>query len=209
MLSPKTGTLLADDISIPAIPPKNRARLMAHVPQMEAVMFPWSVASMVLLGRYPHSAGLGYERDEDHDAVRLAMQRVAIEHLAQRCVTDLSGGELHRVLIARALAQDTPVLLLDEPNAHLDIHHQVALFDLLASLHEDEGRTVVIITHDLNLASMYCDRIMLLNEGRLSALGTPEDVLREDNIREHFAIDVRVNHDEHNSRPFIRLLRNK
>ena len=112
---------------------------------------------------------------------------------------------MHRVLIARALAQETPVLLLDEPNAHLDIHHQVALFDLLASLHADEGRTVVIITHDLNLTSMYCDRVMLLDEGRLCALGTPEDVLREDMIQRHFRINVGV--EMGNGRPVIQLRR--
>jgi len=205
MYAPAAGTVHADGSVVHTMPAKARARLIAHVPQMEPVMFPWSVSSMVLLGRHPHSAGLGYEREEDFAAVRQAMERVEISHLAKRSVTDLSGGELHRVLIARALAQETPVLLLDEPNAHLDIHHQVALFDLLASLHADEGRTVVIITHDLNLTSMYCDRVMLLDEGRLCALGTPEDVLREDMIQRHFRINVGV--EMGNGRPVIQLRR--
>lgn len=205
MITPATGTLEADGRPVHAMTPKDRARLIAHVPQMEAVMFPWSVSSMVLLGRHPHSAGLGYENDTDYAAANRAMERVEISHLAGRSVTDLSGGELHRVLIARALAQETPVLLLDEPNAHLDIHHQVALFDLLASLHADEGRTVMIITHDLNLVSMYCDRVMLLDEGRLQALGTPEEVLNEETIQQHFRIDVGVEMKE--GRPAIQLRR--
>ncbi len=201
---PQEGSATADGRPIHALAPMQRARMIAVVPQSEAVMFPWTVFSLVMLGRHPHTRSFGFERAEDHDAVLRAMRLVGIEHLSARNVTELSGGELHRVLIARALAQETPVLLLDEPNAHLDIHHQVELFELLARLHAGEGRSIVIITHDLNLAAMYCDRLLLMNAGRIAAHGTPRDVLRSDLIDKHFRVRVAV---DDAARPHMRLLR--
>lgn len=204
MLSPAGGTVRIGGRDVAAIPPEERARLMAVVPQSETVVFPYSVEAMVLLGRFPHTAFLGYEREADFLAARRAMALVGIDHLASRSVTELSGGEQHRVFIARALAQEAPVLLLDEPNAHLDLRHQAGLFELLARLHREEGRSILIITHDLNLADMYCDRILLLSGGRAAAWGPPADVLRENLITEHFGVNVQV---DPGPRPHVRLRR--
>ncbi|MDT8323549.1 MAG: ABC transporter ATP-binding protein [Bacteroidota bacterium] len=202
--APAKGTATADGSALHSMPALQRARLIAVVPQSEAVMFPWPVYSFVMLGRHPHSRSFGFERPDDHRAVEAAMRMVGIAHLAARRATDLSGGELHRVLIARALAQDTPVLLLDEPNAHLDIRHQVELFELLARLHASSGRSIVIITHDLNLASMYCDRLLLMDGGRIAAHGAPREVLRDELIARHFGVRVGIEDAE---RPHVRLLR--
>jgi len=198
------GQVVVGDRDVLAIPAPDRARIMAVVPQNESVIFPYSVEAMVLLGRFPHTAFLGYENEEDLRIARRAMELVGVSHLASRSVSDLSGGEQHRVLIARALAQQAPVLLLDEPNAHLDLHYQVALFDLLARLHREEGRTVLIITHDLNLAGMYCDRIILLSEGTAAAWGSPAEVLRADVLERHFRVRVEVDGGD---RPHVRILR--
>ncbi len=204
MRAASAGRVRIGDRDVLGIPPNERARLMAVVPQNESVVFPYTVEAMVLLGRFPHTAFLGYEGEEDLRVAREAMDLVGVPHLAARSVTDLSGGEQHRVLIARALAQQAPILLLDEPNAHLDLHYQVALFDLLAKLHREEGRTVLIITHDLNLAGMYCDRIILLAEGTAAAWGTPAEVLREDILERYFRVGVRVDGGD---RPHVRVVR--
>ncbi len=198
------GTVRIGDQDISTLPPQQRARTMAVVPQNESVVFPYTVEAMVLLGRFPHTAFFGYEQEEDLRVAAEAMKLVGVDHLAGRSVTDLSGGEQHSVLIARALAQQAPVLLLDEPNAHLDLHHQVALFELLAQLHRDEGRSVMIITHDLNLAGMYCDRILLLADGGAAAWGTPSEVLRNDILQKHFRVNVQVDGEE---RPHVRIVR--
>lgn len=207
MLEPRQGQATMDGESVARMDARLRARQIALVPQNESVVFPWSVSAMVMLGRHPHRSGLGFEKPADIAAAEDAMHRMRITHLASRSVLDLSGGELHRVLIARALAQQTPILLLDEPNAHLDIRHQVDLFALLSRLHAEDGRTVIIITHDLNLAASYTDRILLVDEGRIAAAGTPEEVIREDVLTRHFGVDVTVSVDGDTARPAVRVLR--
>ena len=202
-LRPVSGTVRVGGADVARMAPIDRARLMAVVPQNETVVFAWSVEAMVLLGRSPHSTAFGYEDEADRNAAHEAMRLVGIDDLAARSVAELSGGEQHRVFIARALAQQTPIVLLDEPNAHLDLRHQSLLFELLSRLHRDEGRSMFIITHDLNLAGMYCDRILLLSQGRAAAWGTPSEVLREDIIREHFGVAVRIDPGE---RPHVRLV---
>ena len=206
MRHPDDGRVQIGDRDVSALDPPVRARLMAVVPQNESVVFPYSVEAMVLLGRFPYVSFLGFEGDADVRAAREAMRLVGVEHLAARSVSELSGGEQHRVFIARALAQQTPVLLLDEPNAHLDIRHQAMLFELLARLHREEGRSILIITHDLNLAGMYCDRILLLSGGSAAAFGTPAEVLREDLIAAHFGVPVRIDPGD---RPHVRLVKGR
>ncbi len=193
MRQPDAGEVRCMDRRIESIPPRQRALLMALVPQFEETVFAFPVRDMVLMGRAPHVRGWGFERAEDDEAAERAMRLAGVLDLAGRSVTDLSGGELHRVLIARALAQDTPILLLDEPNAHLDLRHQVALFELLRALHA-EGRSIVCVTHDLNLAARYCERLLLLADGGIAADGAPLDVLTPACIKEHFGVraDVRA-----------------
>ncbi|MCZ7554866.1 MAG: ABC transporter ATP-binding protein [Bacteroidia bacterium] len=203
-LHPQRGTVALHGRDLHAYAARERARLIAVVPQNEDMVFPFTVRSMVLLGRGPHLGYFGYETQADIAAAERAMELAGVAKFAARKVTDLSGGELHRVLIARALAQETPILLLDEPNAHLDLRHQVELFELLSRLHM-EGRTILCITHDLNLAAKYCKRLIMLDEGRTVADGSPYDVLTEEHLERHFGVRTRVTMED--DAPSIRLLR--
>jgi iron complex transport system ATP-binding protein len=154
-----------------------------------------TVTHYVLLGRTPHLPPLGGESSEDVDAAAAAMERLDLLTLADRPVTTLSGGERQRVLVARLLAQDAPVALLDEPTTALDVGHQQQVLDLVDELRADRPLTVVATMHDLTLAAQYGDRVALLDEGRLVATGTADDVLREDTLSSLYRARVRVLRD--------------
>jgi len=159
------------------------ARLVGVVQQDTQQLFPFTVAETVLMGRFPHrphgrwTGGFGWESREDVTIAEQAMMMVDILHVAHRAVTDLSGGERQRAMIARALAQTPKVLLLDEPTAFLDLQHQVEICSVLLRLKEESRLTVILVSHDLNLVSQYCDRILLLDRGRVVRLGRPEEVI--------------------------------
>jgi iron complex transport system ATP-binding protein len=177
-------------ISVAGEPLADRAsratsRLVATVPQSTASTFEFTVRRIVAMGRTPHVNRLGSRRQADRRAVEDAMARVEVEHLADRPVTEVSGGERQRVYLARALAQDTPVLLLDEPTSDLDVNHQIRTLELVADL-VGEGRTVLAAIHDLDLAARYCDELRLLADGRISAAGPPSSVLTGDTVASAF-----------------------
>lgn len=153
------------------------ARRIGVVPQGEELAFPLSVGELVEMGRYPHLGALGRGGREDREAVLEAMARCDVTRLADRSLSKLSGGERQRALIARALAQRPATLVLDEPTVSLDIHHEMAIFELLAELADNDRVTVVLVTHNLNLAARYAGRVLLLDEGRAVAEGRPGDVL--------------------------------
>jgi iron complex transport system ATP-binding protein len=161
------------------------------VTQEPAVDFPFTVAEVVLMGRAPHLGGRMFESERDIEVARRAMARTRVLELADRHVGELSGGERQRVVLARALAQEAPLLLLDEPTAFLDIRHQAEVFALLRELRRD-GYTVVAAVHDLNLAAAYCDRLVLLCQGRLLTSGSPAEVLTASNLRAAYEIDVEL-----------------
>lgn len=162
------------------------ARDVAFVPQDTAHSFPFTVAETVLMGRFPHRhrrpwhLGFGWDSQDDRTIAREAMVTMDVWKLAARPVTELSGGERQRVVIARSLAQDPRVLLLDEPTAFLDLQHQVEICALLHRLKQGSGLTIVLVSHDLNLASQYCDRVLLLDQGRVVRLGSPAEVIQRD-----------------------------
>lgn len=165
-----------------------RATLMAYVPQEHEIVWPMSVERLVGLGRMPHgSAFAGRYRNDDVKAVRQAMERMDICRFAGRPATALSGGEKARVLIARALAQETPILIADEPAAGLDPAHQIALMRTFRSL-AAEGRAVIATLHDLGLAARWCTRLILLNDGAIAADGPPREVLNEKTLAEVYGI---------------------
>jgi iron complex transport system ATP-binding protein len=174
------------------------ARTVAFVSQESPQVFSFTVMETVLMGRYPHhrsakwSAGFGWESAEDVLIAEQAMQSTDLTHLAGRSVMDLSGGERQRCMIARALAQAPQVLLLDEPTAFLDLQHQMEICAIVRRLKEERGLTVVLVSHDLNLASQYCDRILMLKAGTLFRLGTPQEVIRVDVLRAVYGCDVLV-----------------
>lgn len=167
------------------------ARVLATVSQREESVFPLSVAETVMLGRYAHLGPLAAPAERDREAVRQALRRCDVADLADRPVDSLSGGEWQRVRIARALAQEPRLLVLDEPTASLDVRHEMELFELVRGL-VDGGLAGLVITHHLNLAARYADRMLLLSEGRVVAEGTPAEVLRQDVLRRVFEWPVAV-----------------
>ncbi|MFP4248227.1 MAG: ABC transporter ATP-binding protein [Armatimonadota bacterium] len=191
-LSPTTGQILLDGEPMRARPRQKVARLLAVVPQISSPPFEFTVGEVVAMGRTPHLGRLQGEGPEDRAAIERALALTHTERLRDRPVTELSGGEFQRVVIARALAQEAPLMLLDEPAAHLDIGHQVDIFDLLLRLNRDEGRSLLCVSHDLNLAARYCDRLVAMAEGRLAASGTPAEVLTEERVSELYRCSVRV-----------------
>lgn len=156
---------------------KQLARTIAYVPQMIAADVPFTVRELVLMGRAPHQGWLALESSTDTKLAREAMAITEVAHLAGRRLDQLSGGEQQRVIIARAVCQQAPIILLDEPTASLDLSHQVRIMDLMDQLRHDTGVTVVMVSHDLNLAAMYGRQLLLLDGGRVSHNGTPQEVI--------------------------------
>jgi iron complex transport system ATP-binding protein len=185
------------------------ARIVAVVPQEYQQVFPFTVAETVLMGRFPHrtarwwSMGIGDETANDLACARQAMVATDVVSLADRLVSDLSGGERQRVMIARALAQEPKILLLDEPTAFLDINHQIEICALVARLRAERGLTVVLVSHDLNVASQYCDRVLMLKEGGLCRIGSPEETIRPDVLRMVYGCDVVVDAHPQTGRPRV------
>lgn len=155
------------------------ARQLAVVPQHPTGDFPFTVAETVLMGRSPHLTLLELEGERDRNMARRAMEFTDVAHLASRRLDELSGGERQRVIIARAICQEPQLILLDEPTASLDPAHQVRIMDLLEQLRRERGMTVIMVSHDLNLAAMYGERLALMSGGRITAIGTPAEVLTE------------------------------
>ena len=166
------------------------ARLVGVVPQREDNLFPQRVRETVLLGRYPHLSLWGRERAEDHAAVDRALRACDVEHLADRWLWTLSGGEYQRVRVARALAQEPKLLVLDEPGMSLDLKHEMGLFELVRGLVETNDLGVLMITHDLNLAARFADSLLLLESGRAVAVGAPADVLTQQAVETVFSWPV-------------------
>lgn len=181
---PVEGDIRLESKSLSTIPFRALAQRVSMVSQEHPVVFPYTVLEVVLMGRYPYLKGWAFESAEDHRIARSAMERVGVERFADRLFSELSGGEKQRVIIARALTQQPEVLLLDEPATFLDLHHQARIHSLLAELNRADGMTVVVVLHDLNMASQLCRRLLLLKEGRIVRLGPPRDVLTEDAIEE-------------------------
>jgi iron complex transport system ATP-binding protein len=195
LLTPTGGHVLVDGKEARAWPRRDFARRVAAVTQEEALEFPFTALEVVLLGRVAHLGPLGFERESDLAAARSAMRETGVAELADRPLYALSGGERKRVLLARALAQDPDLLILDEPAAALDIHHQIAIFDLLRERHR-RGITVVVVVHDLNLAAAYCEKILLVRAGAPAIQGTVEEVLTYRGVKEAFGVEVYVGVNE-------------
>jgi len=204
--SPCEGEIRLKGIAPGKMRRKDVARLVAVVPQEASWVFPLTVEEVVLMGRTPHLGRLAFESERDLAVARSAMDATDLLPFASRLMETLSGGERQRVLIARALAQEPEVILLDEPTSSLDIAHQIRTFDLIRSLSRSAGLTVVSVTHDMNLAALYCDRIALLEEGRLHSLGCPGEVITESHIREVYRVNVVVDNHPLTGLPRVSLL---
>jgi iron complex transport system ATP-binding protein len=189
---PRSGRILLQGRDLYTLPHREVARTMAVCSQQGHVDVELTVEELVLMGRYPHLEGMRGERAEDFAAVQNALEVTGTSHLASRLVTTLSGGERQRVQLARALAQEPRLLMLDEPTAHLDIGFQVEIMDLVSRLNTGTQVTVVMVLHDLNLAARYCQRLVMLKEGRVQASGDPEQVLVPELLEAVYGIPVLV-----------------
>jgi iron complex transport system ATP-binding protein len=191
VLRPTAGRVSVRGVPIDRLSRRDLAKQLAVVPQDTPISFPFRVIEVVLMGRSPHLGAFGFESRADVALARDVMERVGIEALADRSILDLSGGERQLVLIARALTQQPRVLLLDEPTAHLDLAHRVAVLDLVRNFAQD-GRSALVISHDLSLSARASDGLALLAAGRVLDSGSPVDVLTPDNLMIAFGIHADV-----------------
>ena len=205
VLVPQSGTIRLVGRDLGRLGRLEVARTVAVVPQDVALAFPFRVREFVLMGRYPHSRGRFFEGPEDLAATEEALRAAGVAGLAEKFVHALSGGERQRVLVARALAQRPTLLLMDEPNAHLDLHHQVELARLIRRLNREEGTTVVLVSHDVNLAAELSDRLLLLARGRVARLGTPEEVLETALIESVYGCRVWIEPNPKTGRPRVQV----
>lgn len=192
LLRPGAGRVTLAGRDVWELPQRSFAREVAFLPQSEAAAWPMTVEQVVLLGRAPHRGWLRPYTREDREALGDALRQVDLEDMRARDLDSLSGGERRRALLARALAQNARVLLLDEPGAHLDLRHQMELFQLLGRLAHGCGAAIVLSLHDLNLASLFADVAVLLSEGRILAQGPCQEVLTPDRIHRAFGVVVEM-----------------
>jgi iron complex transport system ATP-binding protein len=192
VISPYSGRILFDGKDISRISRRDLSRLLGVVPQIPLLPSTFTVFEVVLMGRNPHLGLFQYEGPKDMAIAWRAMEKTSVSHLARRRIGELSGGEIQCVVIARVLAQETEIVLLDEPTANLDISRQVEILDVIKSLCQENALTVVAALHDLNLAAEYCSRLVLINSGRIYAEGTPSEVITDDNIKEVYGAGSHV-----------------
>ncbi len=203
LITPMSGDVRLDNALIKHIPPKQLARTLGLLPQSPIVPEGITVADLVARGRYPYQSffkGLGHR---DFEAVEEALEIMGITELANRCVDELSGGQRQRVWIALALAQQTDILLLDEPTTFLDIAYQVEILDLLTDLNRRRGTTIVMVLHDINLSARYADYLFALQNGKLIAEGKPAEIISEDLIRRVFDLDSSIIIDPVSGTPLV------
>ncbi|WP_135819626.1 ATP-binding cassette domain-containing protein [Halostella litorea] len=193
-LAPDAGSVRIGGDAVHDLPSKAASRRVAVVPQETHLAFEFDVETVVGMGRHPHRSRFGGPSERDREAVADAMERTGVARFADRSVGAVSGGERQRVLLARAVAQDAPALLLDEPTASLDVNHQVETLELVADLVAD-GKTAVAAIHDLDLAARYCDELVMLSDGGVLASGPPAEVVSEANLAEAFDADAVVSRD--------------
>ncbi|CAN5257825.1 Fe3+-hydroxamate ABC transporter ATP-binding protein FhuC [soil metagenome] len=192
-LRPTSGAALLHDKPLSEWKRRDIAREIALAPQREEAAFPFTVEEVVLMGRYARQAStFAFSSEQDRRVASEALSEVGLDGFAQRRADELSGGERQRLLLARSLAQQTPILLLDEPTASLDLSHQRLLFTLLEKLNREKNLTVVAVSHDMNLAAMYCRELAVLHEGRIFARGTPPEILKEELLDKVFHVPLRV-----------------
>ena len=203
LLPPRSGQVLLDGRDVHTIPAKQLAQRLGLLPQSPIAPEGITVGDLVGRGRHPHQRAFARWSRQDDEAVASALEATHTLDLAERAVDELSGGQRQRVWIAMALAQQTEVLLLDEPTTFLDVGHQVEVLDLLSDLNRDHGTTIVMVLHDLNLAARYADHLIALAGGRLAASGTPGEILRPELVDELFGMESRVIEDPVSGKPLM------
>ncbi len=206
LVRPSAGRSLLQGDDAAVLSPREVARRVAYVPQVSPPAFEFTAFEIVEMGRYARLGRLGRLGAEDARAIDEALERTGTARFRDVPLSRLSGGERQRVLIARALAQDAPVLLLDEPSSHLDIAHQTAIYGLLDTLRRERGTAVLAAEHNVNLAALYAERLILLRDGEVAAQGAPADLIERETIRRVFDADVAVRPNPASGAPEISLL---
>lgn len=206
VLLPQKGKILFENKNISGMKLKELCQKIAFVPQDTLISFPFSVWEIVLMGRIPHLKRLQLETKNDFAIATNSLSLTDSLQLKEKRIDQLSAGERQRVIVAKALAQEPILLLLDEPTSHLDIGYQIEILDLLRKLNRERNLSIVMVLHDLNLASEYCNRIILLNEGKIFKNGFPHQVLTYENIEAVYKTVVIVNKNPITSRPYILLV---
>lgn len=196
LMKPRSGQVLLDGRPIHDLPTRFVANQIGLLPQSPVAPDGLTVADLVARGRHPHQSWYRRWSSTDEEAVDDALGKTGTTDFAHRTLDELSGGQRQRAWIAMTLAQQTDLLLLDEPTTHLDLAHQIDVLELVRALHRDTGRTIVMVLHELSLAARYADRLVAMRAGRIVAVGTPEDVLTEDLLRDVFGLSARVRHDD-------------
>lgn len=192
LLAPSTGSARIEAHESARMEPTTRARRVGFVPQTSAVFFPYTVAEIIGMGRNPRIGPFSNFSAVDRERIEWAMEMTGVSTLARRMFNQISGGEAQRVVLARALAQDAPALLLDEPTSSLDLYYQAALYGLLEKLNRQHGRTVVIVTHDINLAAEYCTRLVGLRAGEIVLDGPPEQIVTTEAIQKLYGVQAQI-----------------
>ena len=206
LLAPKEGQVLYEGKPLRALSQAQIAQRVALVSQENSFVFPPTVLEVVLMGRSPYLKRFQLEGSQDLQMAEAAMEQTRITHLRSRTLHELSSGEKQRVFLARALCQKPHLLLLDEPTAFLDIKHQVTIMDLILSLHQQNGLTILVASHDINLAAQYCQRLILIREGTIEVVGHPSQVVNEETIRKVFETPVMVDQNPFTQTPRITLM---
>lgn len=203
LINPISGEVVLDDKKLGDIPPKQLAKVLGLLPQSPVVPEGITVADLVGRGRFPYQSFLKGLGKKDYEAIEEALDIMGISDLANRCVDELSGGQRQRVWIAMALAQQTDILLLDEPTTYLDITYQIEILDLLTDLNKKRGTTIVMVLHDINLSARYADYIFAVYQGKLVSQGKPNEIITESLIKKVFDLDCFVMKDPVSGSPFI------
>lgn len=203
VLSPQSGHITLNDKNLKDYTPRELAKIIAYSPQRPVSPFPFSVYEIVLMGRYPYMSYIGYESYEDKKKVLEILDLMEISHLKNKSINEISGGEAQRAFIARALAQEPQALILDESNSHLDIKHQLQIFDLIEKLNKEKKLTILAVLHDLNLAGHYAKRVIFLKDGTIALDQNAREALTHKNILEIFGVDSYVYYDQQTKKTYV------
>ena len=205
MLKNTAGKIKIDGQNISFLQPRQLAKKIAYVPQIFDFSFDFSVEEIVVMGRYIHQGRLSSTSTSDQLIIEEVMDLAQIRHLKNKKIAHLSGGERQRVFIARALAQDTPLIFLDEPSSHLDINYQLEIYQILKQLQQEKGKTILAAEHNINLAIPYSQRLIFLKNGKVHSEGSPEKLITKDTIKDVFGADVEIRENLYSHLPEISL----
>lgn len=192
LLNTPSNTVFIQDTDITSFNNKQKASLISLVPQMFNIEYEFTVLDIVTMGRYPYIKRFSDISSKDRLIIDKALEKTNLLHYKDRLVSNLSGGELQRLIVARAIVQETDIMLLDEPISHLDIYHQLDILNLTKSLANESNKTIICVIHDLNLAMKYSDYVIMLNNGQIHAIGSPDKVLNVCNIKEVYNITSKI-----------------